>query len=137
VLANEKCGGDITVNVAAPGSVAIELFLTGKTEAQSNNCASNFHWEASANRRISPMWCPLLPTMRNGFWCLALNVVFTTISVSGLLATFRLIVRSRETANWTHFIVVFPLTFASSAFVHTDALTSELRVLRKTNIYQM
>ncbi len=34
VLANELRGRDITVNSVAPGPVATELFLTGKTEAQ-------------------------------------------------------------------------------------------------------
>src|SRR5918999_3196733 len=34
VLANELHGRDITVNAVAPGPVATELFLTGKTEAQ-------------------------------------------------------------------------------------------------------
>jgi 3-oxoacyl-[acyl-carrier protein] reductase len=34
VLANELRGRDITVNAVAPGPVATELFLTGKTEAQ-------------------------------------------------------------------------------------------------------
>jgi 3-oxoacyl-[acyl-carrier protein] reductase len=34
VLANELRGRDITVNAVAPGPVATELFLTGKTDAQ-------------------------------------------------------------------------------------------------------
>jgi 3-oxoacyl-[acyl-carrier protein] reductase len=34
VLANELRGRNITVNAVAPGPVATELFLTGKTEAQ-------------------------------------------------------------------------------------------------------
>jgi 3-oxoacyl-[acyl-carrier protein] reductase len=34
VLANELRGRDITVNAVAPGPVATELFLTGKSEAQ-------------------------------------------------------------------------------------------------------
>ena len=34
VLANELRGRNITVNVVAPGPVATELFLTGKTDAQ-------------------------------------------------------------------------------------------------------
>jgi 3-oxoacyl-[acyl-carrier protein] reductase len=34
VLANELRGRDITVNAVAPGPVATELFLTGKTEVQ-------------------------------------------------------------------------------------------------------
>jgi 3-oxoacyl-[acyl-carrier protein] reductase len=34
VLANELHGRDITVNAVAPGPVATELFLTGKTDAQ-------------------------------------------------------------------------------------------------------
>jgi 3-oxoacyl-[acyl-carrier protein] reductase len=33
VLANELRGRDITVNAVAPGPVATELFLTGKTDA--------------------------------------------------------------------------------------------------------
>ena len=34
VLANEIRGRNITVNAVAPGPVATELFLTGKSEAQ-------------------------------------------------------------------------------------------------------
>src|SRR4029077_20937179 len=34
VLANELRGRNITVNAVAPGPVATDLFLTGKTEAQ-------------------------------------------------------------------------------------------------------
>jgi 3-oxoacyl-[acyl-carrier protein] reductase len=34
VLANELRGRNITVNAVAPGPVATELFLTGRTEAQ-------------------------------------------------------------------------------------------------------
>lgn len=34
MLANELRGRNITVNAVAPGPVATDLFLTGKTEAQ-------------------------------------------------------------------------------------------------------
>jgi NAD(P)-dependent dehydrogenase (short-subunit alcohol dehydrogenase family) len=34
VLANELCGRNITINAVAPGHVATELFLVGKSEAQ-------------------------------------------------------------------------------------------------------
>ena len=34
VLANELRGHDVTVNAVAPGPVATELFLRGKTDAQ-------------------------------------------------------------------------------------------------------
>ncbi len=55
VLADELRGRDITVNAVAPGPVATELFLTGKTEAQIEQLRKQPRWNVSASPRISPM----------------------------------------------------------------------------------
>jgi hypothetical protein len=55
-----------------------------------------------------------------------LNAISAAISWRS--AILGLIVKRRETANWTRFIVVSPLTFVNSVFVPTDTLPSELRV---------
>lgn len=63
VLANELRGREITVNAVAPGPVATELFFTGKAEAQIEELRKQPPWNASASRRISPMWYPSLQAL--------------------------------------------------------------------------
>lgn len=56
-----------------------------------------------------------------------LSIVFT-LAVSWLSAILGLIVKSLEAAQWMGFVVIFPLTFISSAFVPTETMPSVLRV---------
>lgn len=57
---------------------------------------------------------------------LVLSVVFT-LAISWLSAILGLFVKSLEAAQWIGFVVIFPLTFASSAFVPTDTMPGPLR----------
>ena len=55
-----------------------------------------------------------------------LSLLFT-LAISWLSAILGLFVKSLEAAQWVGFVVIFPLTFASSAFVPTDTMPSALR----------
>jgi ABC-2 type transport system permease protein len=57
---------------------------------------------------------------------LALAILFS-LAISWLSAIMGLLVKSMEAAQWTGFIVIFPLTFVSSAFVPTDTMPEVLR----------
>ena len=62
-------------------------------------------------------------------WLLVFGLALLfSLAISWLSAIMGLIVKSMEAAQWTGFIVIFPLTFVSSAFVPTDTMPSELRV---------
>ena len=50
-----------------------------------------------------------------------------TLAVSWLSAILGLVVKSLEAAQWVGFVVIFPLTFISSAFVPTDTMPAGLR----------
>jgi ABC-2 type transport system permease protein len=56
--------------------------------------------------------------------CLAL---LFTLAISWLSAILGLIVKSLEAAQWIGFVVIFPLTFISSAFVPTSTMPTALR----------
>lgn len=56
-----------------------------------------------------------------------LGIVFT-LAVSWLSAILGLVVKSLEAAQWMGFVVIFPLTFISSAFVPTETMPTVLRV---------
>lgn len=56
----------------------------------------------------------------------ALAIVFS-VAISWLSAILGLLVKSMEAAQWTGFIIMFPLTFVSSAFVPTDTMPQALR----------
>lgn len=62
-------------------------------------------------------------------WLLAalLAIVFT-LAISWLSAVMGLLVKSLEAAQWMGFVVIFPLTFVSSAFVPTQTMPTALRV---------
>ncbi|MBA2268235.1 MAG: ABC transporter permease [Thermoproteota archaeon] len=57
-------------------------------------------------------------------FCLA---ILFSLAISWISAIMGLIVKSIEAAQWTGFIVIFPLTFVSSAFVPTDTMPGPLR----------
>ncbi len=53
--------------------------------------------------------------------------VLFTLSISWLSAILGLVVKSLEAAQWIGFVVIFPLTFISSAFVPTDTMPPALQ----------
>lgn len=50
-----------------------------------------------------------------------------TLAISWLSAILGLMVKSLEAAQWIGFVIIFPLTFISSAFVPTDTMPSVLQ----------
>ena len=50
-----------------------------------------------------------------------------TLSFSWLMAIVGVLAKSVEGVNWLSFIIIFPLTFASSAFVPTDDMNQYLK----------
>ena len=62
-------------------------------------------------------------------WLLVIGiVVLFTFAISWLSAILGLLVKTVEAAQWSNFIIVFPLTFASSAFVPTEGMPKLLRI---------
>lgn len=57
----------------------------------------------------------------------ALLSILFTLAISWLSAILGLMVKSLEAAQWIGFVVIFPLTFISSAFVPTDTMPPILR----------
>ncbi|MBL8121533.1 ABC transporter permease [Candidatus Saccharibacteria bacterium] len=69
------------------------------------------------------------PNASAGEWLLvALLAILFTLAISWLSAILGLLVKSLEAAQWMGFIIIFPLTFISSAFVPTNTMPSVLRV---------
>lgn len=68
------------------------------------------------------------PDATGGEWLLviALCTMFT-LAISWLSAILGLVVKSLEAAQWIGFVVIFPLTFVSSAFVPTDTMPSAMQ----------
>ncbi len=61
-------------------------------------------------------------------WLLVIGLgLLFTLAISWLSAILGLVVKSLEAAQWVGFVVIFPLTFVSSAFVKTDTMPSALR----------
>lgn len=61
-------------------------------------------------------------------WLLVVGLsVLFTLAISWLSAILGLMVKSLEAAQWVGFVVIFPLTFISSAFVPTDTMPSALQ----------
>lgn len=61
-------------------------------------------------------------------WLLVIGLAMLfTLAISWLSAILGLLVKSLEAAQWTGFVVIFPLTFISSAFVPTSTMPAGLR----------
>jgi ABC-2 type transport system permease protein len=59
-------------------------------------------------------------------YVVALALLFT-LAISWLSAILGLLVKSLEAAQWVGFVIIFPLTFISSAFVPTETMPAALR----------
>ncbi|MDQ2973090.1 MAG: ABC transporter permease [bacterium] len=57
----------------------------------------------------------------------ALLAVLFTLAISWLSAILGLLVKTVEAAQWMGFVIIFPLTFVSSAFVPTNTMPRYLR----------
>ncbi len=55
-------------------------------------------------------------------------VLLFTLAISWLSAIMGLLAKSIESVQWMGFLIIFPLTFASAAFVPTDTMPTVLRV---------
>lgn len=60
-------------------------------------------------------------------YVIGLALLFT-LAISWLSAILGLMVKSLEAAQWVGFVIIFPLTFISSAFVPTETMPDALRV---------
>lgn len=62
-------------------------------------------------------------------WTLVFGLaIIFSLAISWISAIMGLLVKSMEAAQWTGFIVIFPLTFVSSAFVPTETMPYALRL---------
>lgn len=69
------------------------------------------------------------PTANFTEWCAVLGILLLfTLAMSWLSAILGLIAKSIEAVQWISFVFIFPLTFASSAFVPTEGMPTVLRV---------
>jgi ABC-2 type transport system permease protein len=59
-------------------------------------------------------------------YVIGLAMLFT-LAISWLSAILGLLVKSLEAAQWVGFVLIFPLTFISSAFVPTETMPAALR----------
>ncbi|MDQ3093737.1 MAG: ABC transporter permease [bacterium] len=57
----------------------------------------------------------------------ALLAILFTLAISWLSAILGLLVKTLEAAQWMGFVIIFPLTFISSAFVPTSTMPKYLR----------
>jgi len=61
-------------------------------------------------------------------WLLVIGLsLLFTLAISWLSAILGLLVKTLEAAQWIGFVVIFPLTFISSAFVPTDTMPGPLQ----------
>lgn len=68
------------------------------------------------------------PNADFGEWMLVIGLsLLFTLAISWLSAILGLIVKSLEAAQWIGFVVIFPLTFISSAFVPTETMPRVLQ----------
>ncbi len=69
------------------------------------------------------------PTASLGEWLLIfLLMLLFTFAMSWLSAVMGLLAKSIEAVQWIGFVLIFPLTFASSAFVPTEGMPKGLRI---------
>lgn len=69
------------------------------------------------------------PTADFGDWIAILGLLaLFTFAISWLSAIVGVVAKSVEGVQWLTFVVIFPLTFASSAFVDPSTMTSWLKV---------
>lgn len=69
------------------------------------------------------------PTASLTDWLAVVGILLLfTLAFSWLSAIMGLLAKSVESVNWLSFLIVFPLTFASAAFVPTDSMPLVLRV---------
>jgi ABC-2 type transport system permease protein len=62
-------------------------------------------------------------------WLTILGIVLLfTFAISWLSAIMGLLAKSVEAVQWMGFLLIFPLTFASAAFVPTDTMPKGLRL---------
>ncbi|HLP86760.1 MAG TPA: ABC transporter permease [Candidatus Paceibacterota bacterium] len=68
------------------------------------------------------------PTATFKEWIFALGMLLLfTLAISWLSAILGLLAKSVEAVQWMSFMIIFPLTFASSAFVPTEGMPRLLR----------
>lgn len=69
------------------------------------------------------------PNANIGEWLLVIGLAMLfTLAISWLSAILGLVVKSLEAAQWVGFVVIFPLTFISSAFVPTETMPRALQL---------
>lgn len=62
-------------------------------------------------------------------WLLIFGILaLFTLAISWLSAILGLLAKSVEAVQWLTFVIIFPLTFASSAFVPTESMNDVIRV---------
>ena len=64
-------------------------------------------------------------------------VLLFTFAVSWLSAILGLLVKTLEAAQWVSFVLIFPLTFASSAFVPTEGMPKALRIFAENQPFTL
>lgn len=69
------------------------------------------------------------PNATTDEWLLVVGLsVLFSLAISWLSAILGLMVKTLEAAQWMGFVIIFPLTFISSAFVKTDTLVRPLQI---------
>lgn len=69
------------------------------------------------------------PTASLSEWLMITGIVLMfTFAMSWIAAIMGLVARTVESVQWLGFFIVFPLTFASAAFVPTESMPKALRV---------
>lgn len=68
------------------------------------------------------------PTATAGEWALFVGlIILFTLAISWLSAIAGLLAKSIEGVQWMTFVIIMPLTFASTAFVPAESMTAWLR----------